>query len=144
MKLRAKRKKSSYKNDNTWLRAVYRNNKTEIDEKLKFIGEKNKFKIFKQLVEDEKKIKGLSTYQAVNRLSRTEVFKTKSERFNENAWKGLRGNKEAFKQFRQSIGWKNKIDESKLVYNYNEKAYIYDNKVKIMFQQSPPKIEIYK
>ena len=57
MRLKARKAKYKYKNDDAWVRAVYRKNKEYIDSKLYGVAEKNKFKVFKNLINER------STYE---------------------------------------------------------------------------------
>lgn len=141
MRLKARKGKRNYKTDKGWLDAVYRNNKELINDKLKFVGEKNKGKVFRQLIDDIKKKNKVNTYKAVQIFGKSQTFA--KERFQENIYKALKNDKEVMKQFRKSIGWKNKVDISKFKWNYKEQAYTYDNVV-ILVSQSPPSIKVIK
>lgn len=140
MILKAKRNKGYYKNTNAWIDAVYRNNKELINIKLEgVLG--NKQKVFKNLVK-EYMDEGLSPTKAVNTLSRSTVFTEERERLRENAMNALRADKDAYKAFRTTIGWNTKIDTAKIIYDKDEKVYIYDNKAIISFKNSPFGINI--
>lgn len=142
VKLKAKKNKGKYKNTNAWLDAVYRNNKGFIDSKIQVTNPKaNKKRVFKQLVQ-EYIDEGLSPTKALNTLSRSTIFREEYERFRENVYKGISQDKLAFKQFRQLVGWKKKIDISLFDYDEDEKVYVYDNRITISFKNSPFEIII--
>lgn len=141
IKLKAKRSKSSYKNTNAWLDAVYRNNKSYIDSKLVATSPRSSPKtIFKQLVR-EYQDEGFSPTRAVNILSKSTIFTPERERLISNAWSGLRGDKEAFKEFRRLAGWKTKIRPELLKWDKVNKVYTYNN-ITIRFDKSPAQVVI--
>lgn len=141
MKLQAKKIKSKYKNTNAWLDAVYRNNKDIIDNSLIVTGKTSAKKVFKQLV-NEYISEGMSPTKAVKTLSKTTIFTPEVERLKSNAFKGLKGDKAAMKQFRKAIGWHEKIDEAKMTYDASQHIYVYDNKVTVSFTNSPYGVNI--
>lgn len=133
----AQHKKGYYKDTDAWLDAVYRNNKATMDEGLSRKGKPKA--VFKQIVK-EYMDEGMTAKQAVSTLARTTIFTPKSERLSENAIKGLIGDKDAYKVFREitKVGGRyTKIDRSQLVWNKKEKAYIYNGNVRISFENSP-------
>lgn len=142
MLLKAAKAKYKYKNENAWLDAVYRKNKTFIDSKLSVVGEKNKKKVFKQLVK-ERQDRGETTYRAVKNLGKTEIFTSRRERSQENILKAIKSDKETFKQFRKEIGFNTKIDTTKFEWDYKDKVYKYGNTI-IDITNSPYKIKIYE
>ena len=139
MKLEAKRKKSSYKSTDAWLDAVYKNNKQIIDQNIITIGKESKKKVFKQLVK-ENMDEGMSPVKALNTLSKSTIFTPERERLINNAYKGLKSNKEAYKAFRELTkekGRYTKVDFSKFRYDPNTHTYVYDNRIRISFENSP-------
>lgn len=149
-KLEAKKDKGRYKSTSHWLDAVYRNNKSFIDEKLKYV--KNKKRSFKNLVLEQTGIKfpgnltnkelterlnaAKNPTKALKKLSRSDIFSSYKERAQENAYKALKEYK-AINKIRQLSGEKGKFDPSKLEWNRKENAYRYGN-VFVSFVLSPP------
>lgn len=145
MKIRAKFKKSRYKNTDTWLDAVYRQNKDLINEKLRDIGVNfSKKRIFKDLVKDEMD-SGLSPTRALNKLVRSTLFTPEAERFKENALKGLLKEQDNYKTFRNlnrnEKGRFNKYDPDLLKYE-GSGVYVYNNIIKIVYSNSPQTISV--
>lgn len=139
MQLKARRPKYKYKNDEAWLRAVYRKNREYINSKLYGVSEKNKFKAFKNLVEERKDRKKETTYRAVRGVARALEPKNK---FQENIYKAIKSDEDLMKQFRKEIGWKTKIDLQKFKWDYSDNTYSYGN-VRIDVSNSPYGISIY-
>lgn len=136
--LRAKKAKYKYKNTNAWLNAVYRNNKTLIDEKLPAGPGQSSKATFKQWV-NAYRAEGNSPVKALRILSRSEIFTERSVRLKENFLKSLKQDKEAFKKFREKIGWKTKITPDNLYYDYKLQAYEYKgSNVIVRRKPSPP------
>ena len=143
MKLKAKKGKSKYKNTDTWLDAVYRNNKEFIDEKLKNVSvpKLSKRTIFKDIVK-EYSDQGLSPLKALKTASNSEIFTSKMERLHNNAFSALKAAKDAYKTFRELTkehGRFTKMDETKL--KWENGVYIYEN-IMISFQNSPYGIRV--
>lgn len=135
--LRAKKAKKRYKNTNAWLDAVYRKNKQVIDNALQSTRWSSSKKIFKEWVRAYM-AEGNSPVKALRKLSRSEIFTDRATRLKENFLKGLKSDKEKFKEFRKKIGWKTKIDINNLKYDYREGAYIYgDTGIEIYEDPSP-------
>lgn len=133
---KAKQPKSKYKSTESWIEAVYRNNKVVIDNELARSG--NPRKVFKQII-NEYMDEGLSPTKAMQTLARSTIFTTDKERIQNNMWAGLKGDKEAYKLFRELTkerGRYTKFDESKLIWDRSQHAYIYSG-VMISFQNSP-------
>lgn len=134
---KAKKNKSAYKNTDRWIEAVYRNNKTVIDNELSFAG--NPKKVFKQMVK-EYIDEGLSPTKAVSTIARSTLFTPETERLRNNMLSGLRGDKGAFKAFRELTkehGKYAKFDPNKLHWDSTDKVYVYGGNVIISFQNSP-------
>lgn len=140
-RLKAKKAKYKYKNESAWLRAVYRNNKTLIDSKLSTVKESNKFKVFKELVNERKTALGETTYKAVQNLSKTEIFVTRKRRLQENVYKAIKSDKDLMRQFKQKTGRK-AVDIEKFEWDYEDKVYKYDD-VRVDISNSPYGIRIY-
>lgn len=135
---KAKHKKGFYKSKDAWLDAVYRSNKETIDKELGFDGKSGK-KIFKQMV-NEYISEGMSPTKAVKTIARSTIFTTTKERLINNFYEGLKGDKEAYKAFRELTkekGRYTKFDTEKLVWNAEDRTYIYNSMVIISFQNSP-------
>ena len=134
---KAKKPKSKYKNTESWIEAVYRHNKAVIDSELSR-SSGNPKRVFKQII-NEYMQEGLSPTKAMQTLARSTIFTTDRERIRNNMWAGLKGDKEAYKIFRELTkenGRYTKFDESKLVWDRSQHAYIYSG-VMISFQNSP-------
>ena len=142
MRLRAKKSKSKYKNTDRWIDAVYRANKAFIDERLENLTnpKQSKKTVFKNLV-NEYIDEGLAPVKALNTLSKTTIFTDVKDRLHSNVLTALK-NENLDKEFRKLAGWKNKFDPDKLVWDKDEKIYVYDNKVMINFKNSPYGIEL--
>ena len=157
-KLKAKKDKGRYKSTSHWLDAVYRNNKSFIDEKFKNVQTKNKKRDFKNLVlaETGAKFKGHLTIKELNerlnaaknptkalkKLSRSDVFSSYKERAQENVYKFLKEEK-SIKTIKDLIGKREKFDPGKLEWNYKDKVYEYKG-VYIDISNSPKGVKIYK
>ena len=121
--LRARKAKKYYKDTNAWLNAVYRNNKQVIDKALQSTRWSSSKKIFKEWIRAYI-AEGNSPVEALRKLSRSEIFTDRATRLKENFLKGLKTDKEKFKEFRKKIGWRTKIDINKLKFDYQEGAYV--------------------
>lgn len=149
--LNSKRDKKRYKDTSHWLDAVYRNNKSFIDEKLKDVKTKNKKRVFKNLVLEQTgtKFKGSLTNKELNerlnaaknptkalkKLSRSDVFSSYKERAQENFYSVLKEHK-AINRIKKIAGEKEKFDPGKLEWNYKEQAYRYGD-VFVQIDNSP-------
>ena len=134
---KAKKNKSAYKNTESWLDAVYRNNKDVINRELAFAG--NPKKVFKQMVK-ENIAEGMSPTKAVSTVARSTLFTPETERLRNNMLSGLRGDRDAFKTFRELTkehGRYTKFDPNKLHWDSTDKVYIYGGSIVISFQNSP-------
>ena len=141
LNLKALKSQGKYKNKSTYLDAVYRANKKLIDEHIEQPTNPNisKKTVFKQLVK-EQEAEGMTTRQAVKTLSRSTVFTSTKERLQYNAYEAVRGDLDAYKEFRELTkvkGKYQKIEMDKFVWDQDEHAYIYDERVKISFSNSP-------
>lgn len=133
---KAAHNKGFYKNTDAWIDAVYRNNKSVIDEKLAFAGKPKA--TFKQMVK-EYITEGLSPTKAVSTIARSTLFTPETERLKNNFYEGLKGDKEAYKAFRELTkekGKYSKFDPNKLKWDKDDKVYVYGNVI-VSFQNSP-------
>lgn len=158
---KALRPMGSYKDTNAWIDAVYRNNKTIIDQELTFNEEKKEKlikrgininlaskpqTIFKQMAKEYIK-EGISPTKAIKTIARSTIFTPVSERLNRNAMAGLRKDKNAYKLFRELSKESGKyaaIDKSKLRWDASSETYVYDDKIIINYRNSPLGIEVSK
>lgn len=134
---KAKRNKGYYKDTNSWIDAVYRNNKAVIDKELSFAG--NPKKVFKQMAQ-EYMAEGLSPTKAISTIAKSTIFTPEVERLQNNFYEGLKNDKSAYKEFRELTkvkGKYTKFDRSKLAWDKKEKAYIYDGIIMISYDNSP-------
>lgn len=154
--LKSKKYKYKYKSTSHWLDAVYRNNKSFIDEKLKYV--KNKKRAFKNLVLEQTgtKFPGNLTNKelterlnaakkptkALKKLSRSDIFSSYKERAQQSAYKVIKENK-AINRIKELSGEKGKFDASKLEWDYNDNVYKYEG-VYIDISNSPKGIKVYK
>ena len=136
--LRARKAKKYYKDTNAWLDAVYRNNKQVIDKALQSTRWSSSKKIFKEWIRAYI-AEGNSPAKALRKLSRSEIFTDRATRLKENFLKGLKADKEKFKEFRKKIGWRTKIDINKLKYDYQEGAYVYEGADVEVYEDPSPK-----
>lgn len=135
--LKAKKNKGAYKSTDSWIDAIYRNNKLIIDKELSFAG--NPKKVFKQMVK-ENIAEGMSPTKAVSTIARSTLFTSEAERLRNNMLSGLRSDRDAFKAFRELTkerGKYAKFDPNKLHWDSKDKVYIYGGNVIISFQNSP-------
>lgn len=111
--LRAKKPRYKYKNINTYLDAVYNNNKAYLDERVEtFNAKTTKRQQFKESVKEYMR-KGMNVKQAIDEFQRKEAITSKEERIFETRMSQLKEmDKEAFKEFKKKIGWKEKVDSS--------------------------------
>lgn len=136
--MKALKNKSKYKNTNTWLDAVYRNNKELIDNKVETTGNTSKKQVFKKLV-NEYIEEGYSPTQAVKKLEKSTVFTDVKDRLKQNAYKAIKNDKEAYKEFREltkNKGRYSKVELDKFQYDKDTGNYVYENIV-ISFSNSP-------
>ena len=142
LNLNTKKKISSYKSKDTYLNTVYRMNKKFIDEHIEqpTNPKSTKLDVFKEEVATYEKLDGLSTKAALRAYSRSTTFTDVKERLAINAYESLKGDLDAYKSFRELTkvkGKYQKIEMGKFVWNRDEKAYIYDNRIMISFTNSP-------
>lgn len=147
MKLKAKYNKGHYKTTDSWLTAVYHNNKDYIDSRLIVTGKETPVKVFKQIV-GEYIEEGLSPTKALKAVERSTIFTPKRDRLVHNAYEAIKADKEVYKRFREltktSKGTYSKVDLGKFVWDRQQGVYIYDNKLVISFRNSPYGIDINK
>lgn len=144
-KLKAKFGKGHYKNTDTWLTAVYRNNKELIDSKLITTGKEKPVRVFKQIV-GEYMDQGLSPTKALKSLEKSTIFTSTKERMVSNAYNALKADKQAYQMFRELTkgekGRYSKVDLGRFVYDKDQGIYIYDNKVIVSFTNSPYQVNV--
>lgn len=131
-----------YKSTDAWLDAVWRNNEDRI--RKAFFGIKKPKAAFKASV-NEYMSQGLSPEKSMKTLVRSSLFTPPAERFRDNAMAGLKGDKAAYKAFRDMTREKGrftKFDPSKMRYDKKEKVYVYDNRLIISFKNSPQRVDV--
>lgn len=139
---KAKHNKGFYKNTNSWIDAVYRNNKAIIDTKLANTGKPKA--TFKQMVK-EYISEGMTPTKAVSTIARSTLFTPEVVRIKNNFYQGLLGDPSAYKAFRELTkvkGRYTKFDAEKLKWDKDEHRYIYDSSVIISFQNSPFGVDV--
>lgn len=155
--LKSKKYKKRYKDTSHWLDAVYRNNKSFIDEKLKDVKTKNKKRVFKNLVLEQTgtKFKGSLTNKELNerlnaaknptkalkKLSKSDVFSSYKERAQQNAYNVIKENK-AIQKIKELSGEKGKFDPSKLEWDFKDKVYKY-GEAYIELSNSPKGVKVF-
>ena len=128
--LHAKFRRSRYKNDNTFIDAVYRNNKAFIDSHLGKTSSRLSVKTrFKHLVKQYIDTQHISAQSAINILASSESMTTAAERMQRNITKAIKSNPSVYKEFKDklSLAKKEEIDPSKFIWNYLEEAYEYED-----------------
>ena len=140
-KLWSKQRKSRYKSVDNWLDSIYRKNKEKIDEAIEqpTNPRMNKKAVFKELVKEYHE-EGHSWSKSVQLYERSTNYTSTAERLQNNAYKALVDDHEAYRQFRELTkvrGRYTSIDWSKIEWDADSKSYIYDNKIRISFQNSP-------
>lgn len=151
MELKAPHKKSYYKNDDSWYKAIYRANKAIIDEATAGINEKTaRWRIIKDDIESRSKYEKISKVKALKALSHTEKYTSPAERMINNVRKGLSSlDPRAMKQFQNLLkdkkGRYSKIDYSNMQYIGNN-TYIYKNPngkdIVVSFENSPKTVKV--
>lgn len=134
---KAKHNKGYYKSTDAWIDAVYRNNKTVIDLKLSKAGKPKA--VFKQII-NEYMEEGLTPTKAMSTLAKSTIFTPEVERLHNNMMSGLKGDRAAYKTFRELTkehGRYAKFDPEKIKWHKDEGVYVYDGSVVISFQNSP-------
>lgn len=140
---KAKKAKSRYKNTDSWIDAVYRNNKEVIDNELSKFGSPKR--VFKQIVREHMD-EGLSPTAAMKTIARSTLFTSEKERIRNNMMTALKEDRAAYKAFRELTkekGKYTKFDPSKLVWNKDDHVYQYDDVV-ISFENSPYEVKVWK
>lgn len=144
----AKKPRSAYKSEATYIRAVYLHNKKIID--ASFHREDivvSPYVNLKQMILEFHE-EGKSTREALNTIRRSSYFMSRAEHARINAIAGLKGDAEAYKRLlqlnRDEKGHYAKFDPDKLYWDYNEHAYTYDNKILISYRSSPYGIVVTK
>lgn len=141
--MKAKKPRTQYKNTNTWLNAVYKENKQYIDSKIETTGNTSKLKVFKALV-NEYISEGNTPNRALRKLEASTVFTETKDRLTQNMYKALKADKFAYKEFRELTkikGKYQKIDFEKFQYNSEDHTYRYGNVI-ISFENSPYQVVV--
>lgn len=135
-----------YKDVNSWLNSVYKNNKELIDKKLSDQTGSPKT-IFKQLVKEQITSDKKTPTQALKTIARSRIFTEEKEMFREHFWSGLKEHETSYKRFRELTkenGRYTKFNPEKLVWNKKDKVYTYDDRLIISFQNSPEGVLVYE
>lgn len=140
-------KKGRYKNNNTYLNAVYNVNKKLIDDA--YVGIKNKKEAFKRQIMAKMEQDGGTIKNTIKKELHRDVYIPSSEKFKENLVTGLKEYNELKKfqlQLRDKNGHFVKFDKQNLSYIGNNQ-YLYEdnfgNVLIIDFSNSPKQIKIY-
>lgn len=116
-----------YKNDLTYIQAVYKNNKQLIDEKNEGISLPSN-KVFKQDVLDYMEVQNISVTKAIGKVLRSRKYLSVAELSKQNLIQGLKsqGLYKEFRELTKERGRYTKFDENKLQYR-GEGIYQYGN-----------------
>ena len=146
MILKAKKPRNRYKSANSWLDAVYRNNKSFIDDKLPDTETKTSKKtLFKRIIKDYVEEDNLTYKRAVNVASRSTTFTEVKERMVSNAYKALKKDEAAYREFREATkekGRYTKINFEEFVWDKDSKSYVYGKKLRVYFRNSPKDVVV--
>lgn len=128
--LKATRNKTvkDFKSVDNYLDSVYRNNKEYLDKYIDKLGDsRTKRNIFKEEVKKYMRLtnpetgKPYNIRQAIDRVQRSTMITTKEERIGEVRLERMKElDPEAFKSFRQKIGWRNKVSSMNFVEETHE------------------------
>lgn len=139
--------KKNYKNNDTYLNAVYKQNKQMIDDA--YTGIKNKKEAFKRQIMSRMEQENSTIKSAIKKELHRDVYIPKAEKFKENAISGLKQFQE-FKKFQRSLRDKSgrfvKFDKNNVKYEgENKYSYVdgFGNSFIIDFSNSPKQIKIY-
>ena len=151
MKLRAKYGRKHYKNDETYLNAVYRRNKALIDEYMADVGKEGGISTLKQF-----KANIFETQNALKRKGKTAtithavgVFTSSSQFIPEDRFYEIHFKENLVKGLKRFGAMKVLYNLTKMKFNIDEVQYIGDNSYLyrgyvIKLTNSPQKISIYK
>lgn len=140
-------KKGKYKNNNTYLNAVYNANKKLIDDA--YVGIKNKKEAFKRQIMAKMEQDGGTIKNTIKKELHRDVYIPSSEKFKENLVTGLKEYNELKKfqlQLRDKNGHFVKFDKQNLSYIGNNQYSYEDNFGNVLiidFSNSPKQIKIY-
>lgn len=140
-------KKGRYKNNNTYLNAVYNANKKLIDDA--YVGIKNKKEAFKRQIMTKMEQSGGTIKNTIKKELHRDVYIPSSEKFKENLVTGLKEYNELKKfqlQLRDKNGHFVKFDKQNLSYIGNNQYSYEDNFGNVLiidFSNSPKQIKIY-
>ena len=139
--LRAIHRPSHYKSENRWLYAIYQHNKALIDAAYADVaGEvKSPYRNFKAQIREYTLSRGFKTSEALEIIGRTEKFRGgEGLWYQKNVIDGLKtaGVYKDFQNLTRSHGRFQTPNPSLLIY-VGDRSYIYDNRVIIIFRNSP-------
>ena len=136
------KKRKDFKTQDQYLDYIFEQNRSKLTE----VFGTNARERFKGSVESYKIAYDTNITGALKKLENTKAFTPEVERLKSNMWQSLK-NYKAVSKFQQLTrdkkGKFTKFDTSKLVWNRENKSYIYDNRVMISFNNSPQQIVLF-
>lgn len=117
-----RRTRKDFKTLDGYLNNIYNENKSYLNQHINTFGDtRRKREIFKEEVKGwMKKInpntgKPYTVKQAIDKVQRSEIVRTKQERYADIFMDRIKREKDEFNKFRKEIGWKNKIDTNNII-----------------------------
>lgn len=136
------KKRKDFKTQEQYLDYIFEQNKGKLTE----VFGTNARERFKGAVESYKIAYGTNINGAIQKLENTKAFTPEVERLKSNMWQSLKSYKavSTFQQLTRGQGGRfTKFDTSKLVWDRENRVYVYDNKVSISFDNSPQQITLF-
>lgn len=128
-----RRTRKDFKTLDGYLNDIYNENKSYLNQHIKKFGDtRKKREIFKEEVKrwmnkiNPNTGKNYTVKQAIDKVQRSEIVRTREERYADIFMDRIKREKEEFNKFRKEIGWKNKIDINNIIDMTNDgnKNYI--------------------
>lgn len=136
------KKRKDFKTQDQYLDYIFEQNKGKLTE----VFGTNARERFKGAVESYKIAYSTNINGAIQKLANTTAFTPEVERLKSNMWQSLKNYKAVsiFQQLTRGQGGRfTKFDTSKLVWDRENRVYVYDNKVSISFDNSPQQIILF-
>ena len=135
-------RRKDFKTEEAFLKDVFARNREVISSVL---GDEAESKFIEQ-VQSLKELRDVNVRQAIKIVSRYEAFTPKSDIMKENAIQGLKS-WDLYRDFRNLTrdekGRFTKVDYSKLKWDRESNRYVYDNKVAIVYNDSPKGVSLF-
>ena len=136
------KKRKDFKTQDQYLDYIFDQNISKLTE----VYETNAREKFKGQVESYKIAYDTNIAGALKKLANKKAFTPEVERLKSNMWQSLKSYKavNTFQQLtRDKKGKFTKFDTSKLVWDRENRVYVYDNRVSISFNNSPQQIVLF-